>query len=118
MKLYGKEYNTVAESISINLDRLIENLNKAKEKHLTAQGLTNLVDRGYNNFHINKVGQKFLYLDAGGSGCFLVEIATGELYNIKGYGVPDYNKKKKADIGNVATVDASWLYSKRWNYLR
>ena len=52
------------------------------------------------------------------SGAFLVEIATGELYNIKGYGVPDKNKKKKADIGNIYTVDPAWLHSRRWNYLR
>ena len=28
------------------------------------------------------------------------------------------NKKQKADIGNIATVDPTWLHSKRFNYLR
>lgn len=78
--------------------------------------------KGYSFPHdkwtLKKVGKKFAYLDCGGSGAFLVEIATGELYNIKGYGVPDYNKKKKADIGNINTVDPKVLHSKRWNYLR
>ena len=65
-----------------------------------------------------KIGRKFVNLDIGRSGAFMVEKATGELYNIKGYGQPDYNKKKKADIGNIATVDPAWLLTKRWNYLR
>ncbi len=72
----------------------------------------------HDKWTLKKMGKKFAYLDCGGSGAFLVEIATGELYNIKGYGVPDYNKKKKADIGNINTVDPKVLHSKRWNYLR
>ena len=67
---------------------------------------------------ITKQRKKFIAIDCGGSGAFLVEKTTGELFNIKGYGVPDYNKKKKADIGNVKTVDPVWLWSKRFNYLR
>ena len=61
---------------------------------------------------------KFTALDIGGSGAFLLENATGELYNIKGYGVPDRNKKLKADIGNLATVDPAYLHAHRFNYLR
>ena len=65
-----------------------------------------------------KERSKFIAIDCGTSGAFLVEKTTGELYNIQGYGVPDRNKKKKADIGNVYTVDAAWLWTKRYNYLR
>lgn len=54
----------------------------------------------------------------GHSGAFLVDKQTGELYNIKSYGVPDHNKKAKSDIGNVFTVDPEFLWSKRHNYLR
>ena len=61
---------------------------------------------------------KFTALDIGGSGAFMVENATGELFNIKGYGVPDRNKKLKADIGNLATVDPAYLHAHRFNYLR
>ena len=127
------------------IEVLIDELNKVKEDQLQVRGLTNLVGKNYDDFHIEKVGKKFAYLNTGGpgvliytnikdyrkaaqlaidykleaaSGCFLIELGTGELYNIKGYGVPDYNKKKKSDIGNVFTVDAAWLYGKRWNYLR
>lgn len=74
--------------------------------------------RPWDHWVVSKSGKKFTYLDIGRSGAFLVEHATGELYNIKGYGVPDYNKKKKADIGNLATVDPAVLHTKRWNYLR
>ena len=63
-------------------------------------------------------GRKFAAIDVGTSGAWLVEKATGEIYNIKGYGVPDYNKKQKANIGNIATVDAQAMHARRWNYLR
>ncbi len=62
--------------------------------------------------------KKFIALDCNGSGYFLVEKETGELFNIKAYGVPDRNKKLKANLGNIATVDARFLYEKRYNYLR
>ncbi len=66
-----------------------------------------------------KERQKFIAIDCGNSGAFLVEKSSGELYNIKSkYGVPDYNKKQKANIGNIQTVDPAFLWSKRWNYLR
>jgi hypothetical protein len=68
-------------------------------------------------WHI-KERSKFDALDCGDSGAFLVEKATGELFNISGYGRPDYNKKRKADLGNVLTVDAEALHARRWNYLR
>jgi hypothetical protein len=72
----------------------------------------------WDQWSIKKEGKKFAYLDKGTSGVFLIERATGELYNIKGYGVPDYNKKQKADIGNLATVDVQVLHTKQYNYLR
>lgn len=48
----------------------------------------------------------------------MVDRNTGEIFNIKAYGVPDRNKKIKADIGNVRTVDPEKMHSLRWNYLR
>ena len=65
-----------------------------------------------------KTRTKFTAIDIGTSGAFLVEKATGELFNIKGYGVPDRNKKRKADIGNLATVDPAYLHAHQFNYLR
>ena len=61
---------------------------------------------------------KYIRIDCGGSGAFMVRIADGELFNIKGYGVPDQNKKLKADLGNIATVNPAALHKRRYNYLR
>ena len=61
---------------------------------------------------------KFCAIDIGSYGAFLVDKQNGELFNIKAYGVADRNKKIKADIGNIFTVDGAVLYSKRYNYLR
>src|ERR1035437_6757293 len=61
--------------------------------------------------------KKFNAIDIGHSGAWLVDKATGEIYNISGYGRPDYNKKK-ADIGNIFTVAARVMHGKRYNYLR
>lgn len=63
-------------------------------------------------------GRKFISLDQGSGGHFLIEKATGEIFNIKAYGVPDYNKKKKSDVGNIKTVSVQRLWDMRYNYLR
>lgn len=62
--------------------------------------------------------RKFVVIDIGTSGAYMVERATGELFNIKGYGVPDRNKKRKADLGNVTTANGAELLKRRYNYLR
>jgi len=43
---------------------------------------------------------------------------TGEIFNIKAYGQVDKNKKLKADIGNLETVDPEDMHRRRYNYLR
>ncbi len=98
----------------MTVDDLIEQLNAIEaRKHL---------EKGFTSFPADKwnarTAKKFVHINCGGSGAFLLEIATGELYNIKAYGVADLNKKVKADIGNIETVDAEVLHSKRWNHLR
>ena len=98
----------------MNVEELIVELNTIEVRKHAAKGFTFPADV----WKVKKVGKKFTYLDIGGSGAFLLEHGTGELYNIKGYGVPDYNKKKKADLGNIATVNVEELHEKRWNYLR
>jgi hypothetical protein len=65
-----------------------------------------------------KVRSKFVAIDVKSSGAWLVERKTGEIYNIKGYGVADYNKKQKANLGNIFTVDIKNMHEKRWTYLR
>lgn len=98
-----------------HIERVLIGLNACQLKKDTENGYQNI-----DTWHINdkRKGKKFISLDCGTSGAFLIEKETGELFNIKGYGVPDYNKKKKADIGNIATVNPETLFTKRYNYLR
>ena len=97
-----------------SIENVLSQLNTAERKKHTAEGYVRSADVWYS-----KERRKFWALDCGGSGAFLVEKATGELFNIKSaYGVPDYNKKKKANLGNIQTVDGEWLQTKRWNYLK
>lgn len=61
---------------------------------------------------------KFYAIDVGTSGAWLVEKATGEIFNIMAYGKADKNKKQKADLGNILTADPARVHAGRWNYLR
>jgi hypothetical protein len=112
------ERKTVENNLTETLENLCKALNVIKNATYKAQGFPETMQEGYDTYHVKKVGKKYAYIDSGGSGVFLVEVSTGELYNIKAYGVADFNKKKKADIGNVYTVNPEVLYTKRWNYLR
>jgi hypothetical protein len=102
------------DATTAKLVEIVAGLNAAEQKHFDKLGYT----FPHDVWQVKKVGAKFTYLDCGGSGAFLVENTTGELFNIQGYGKPDYNKKQKADIGNIFTVDPAVLHAKRWNYLR
>ena len=100
--------------MSVQIQRVINGLNIAEAAQHKRNGFTkhppelwHTVDR-----------RKYVHINCGGSGAFLCDKKTGELFNIKGYGVADKNKKAKADIGNIATVDPTWLHSRRWNHLR
>ena len=97
-----------------SVENVLAQLNTAERKDHTSLGYIHPPD-----FWHSKERRKFWALDCGGSGAFLVEKTTGEIFNIKSaYGVPDYNKKKKANLGNIQTVDGEWLQTKRWNYLK
>lgn len=97
-------------------------LEEAEEARLRDEGITCYFDEDgklkYEHRVFVKRGRKFDKIDIGSSGAYMVERATGELYNIKAYGVPDYNKKRKADIGNIFTADAKEVLAKRYNYLK
>lgn len=99
-------------SLLAHIDRVIAGLNEAEDAQHRARWSTE-PDK-WHAVH----RQKFSALDCGSSGAFLVERATGELFNISAYGRADRNKKRKADLGNIATVEPKWLHGKRWNYLR
>lgn len=97
----------------MTITELIDALNIVEAREFKRMGYTHPPDVWHA-----KPKRKYINLDCGGSGAFLVEIETGELFNIKAYGVADQNKKRKANLGNIATVDAEQLHRRRWNYLR
>lgn len=104
---------TPNEQLLAHIDRVIAGLNEAEQSRHTALGYCGFAP---DKWHL-KPRAKYRAIDCGTSGAFLVD-AAGELYNISGYGRPDMNKKRKANLGNIATVDPDWLHSKRYNYLR
>ena len=79
------------------------------------------VNRGYVNLlptfdtqeekHTH-TGAKYIRLDVGSSGAWMLEIATGDIFGIKGYGVPD----KKKIVGNVGDpqFDGALLWRDRF----
>lgn len=100
------------ETLLFHIDRVLAGLNETEQRVHTANGYTHAADQ----WHM-KPRTKYRAIDCGSSGAFLVD-TEGELYNIHGYGKPDMNKKRKANLGNIATIDPQWLHSKRYNYLR
>ena len=93
--------------------KIIPGLNDCQKKYYKAMGYT-LHPPSWDA----KERSKYIALDQDGAGYFLIEKATGEIFNIKGYGVPDKNKKKKADLGNILEADPAGLWDRRYNYLR
>ena len=93
----------------------INGLDEALKRVLA--GLNEITSDPNNIWHL-KPGRKYYKLNCGTSGAVLVEKDSGELFNIKAYGVADRNKKRKADIGNILTCDPAELHSRRWNYHR
>lgn len=91
----------------------VDKLNVIEQREHARKGFTFPTDVWYA-----KPRHKFIALDCHTAGAFLVENKTGEIYNIKGYGQADYNKKAKANLGNILTADPELIHSKRWNYLK
>ena len=79
------------------------------EKHYNADGFTYPADKAYGSF-----GHKYARLNVGGSGAFMVEIESGIIYGIRGYGKVD----KKKVSGNIydPAFNASVLVRDRFRY--
>lgn len=99
--------------IETRIMSLVGDLNRIERRKHLANGYTHAADLVHWTPR-----RKFIAIDIGSSGAWLVERETGEIFNIKGYGVADRNKKAKSNIGNVATVDPERMHSMRFNYLR
>lgn len=110
------------------IKEVISMLNVCECDKLKASGMTNecffnsdgSLTECYKWIIIEK--KKYVYVNCGSSGVFMIERETGEIYNTKGYGTIDKNKKIKADLGNITDYGdiekVKYLHSKRYNYLR
>jgi hypothetical protein len=99
---------------------LIETMNQWHEAHrqqFVKNGYTNLLDTfdQQEEKHAH-VGAKYIRLDVGGSGAWMLETATGIIYNIKGYGKVD-KKKIVGDINDTA-FDGAVLFRDRFRHGR
>lgn len=104
------------------VDHFVHELNNLIAEKFKKEGMDwafdlhgNLID---SEKAYTKPGKRFLKINIGGSGAYMMEKETGELYNIRGYGQPDHNKKKKSDLGNIQTCDPRRVFELRHNYLR
>ena len=107
------------------IKQLIEGLNFSEVERLKAEGYLNecffnasgTLTEAYT--WEAKEKKKYIYLDVGGSGAFMIEIETGLIFGIKGYGSP--NKLKC--YGSVFDMldlfkFGKFLHSKRFDYRR
>jgi hypothetical protein len=93
-------------------DRILEQWQAAvNHKHHDVSKFTHSADQVHGTF-----GLKYARLDIGGSGAFMVEMSTGIVYGIKGYGQVD----KKKISGNIydPSFDAAVLVNTRFQYGR
>jgi hypothetical protein len=118
---------------------LVEELNQLEAEKLKKEGYINSAFFNQDgsltdNYKVSfKEKQKYFYIDFGSSGVFMISkeeikgqnksitfnFPIGSIFNIKGYGTPDFNKKLKSDLGNINTItDIKALHNKRWNYLK
>lgn len=105
---------TLRTDVAAKLNEAVTVLDGLEKDDFDRRGLI----LGPDKWQWRYAGHRWAHLNCGHSGAFLVEAATGELYNIKAYGTPDHNKKAKADLGNILTAELASLQTRRWNYLR
>jgi hypothetical protein len=79
------------------------------ERHYSVEKFTHSADQVHGHY-----GAKYAKLDIAGSGAFMVDIESGIIYQIKGYGKVD----KKKNIGNIydPNFDAVVLVRDRFRY--
>lgn len=98
----------IAASIVVRFNSILLQWQVAVNKnHYDANGFTHPADQVHGTF-----GAKYARLDIGGSGAFMVEIETGIIYGIMGYGKVD----KKKISGNIydPTFDGATLLPTRF----
>ena len=112
---------TYQDMIRARVEEVAGLIELARQAEFKAQGYGDHLVYGEREKVTVTARKKYFAIDIALGGAFLVEKATGEIFNIQGYGKPDKNKKKKADLGNI-TDDrediGGFLYVRRYNYLR
>lgn len=95
------------------LNVLLSQWHEAHRQDFVRKGYTNLLDSfdTQEQKHIH-IGDKYARLDVGGSGAWMLEVSTGLVYGIKGYGTPD--KKKIAGDLNDPSFDGVILFRDRF----
>ncbi len=80
------------------VEQLLSQWHEAHRQQFVRDGYTNLLDSFdvQEKKHVH-VGAKYARLDVGGSGAFMLEMATGVIFGIKGYGTAD----KKKIVGDI-----------------
>jgi len=112
-----------------DIKTVVDGLNICEIERLKASGFTNSCfineDGSLTESHKWNIKEKkkYIYIDCGTGGVFMVIREDGEIYNIKGYGTPDKNKKIKSNLGKIQDYidndrDIKDLHKKRYNYLR
>lgn len=106
--------------MSFAYETVIKALNQWHEAHradFVRSGYTNLLD----SFDVQEqkhghLGDRYMRLDVGSSGAWMLELATGDVYGIKGYGKID----RKKCAGNIydPTFDGAILFRDRFRHGR
>lgn len=108
------------EDVSYAYETIIRVLNQWHEAHraeFVRDGYTNLLPtfdtQEEKHAHI---GGKYMRLDVGTSGAWMLELSTGEVYGIKGYGKID----RKKHAGNIfhPQFDGAVLFKARFMHGR
>src|SRR6267143_1017038 len=76
----------ISEELAAKLEAFRAALEAATARRLSSDGYSLEVHAGNWECTV-KVGRKYANVDRGRSGCYMVDVATQEIFSIKGYGV-------------------------------
>lgn len=107
----------VSSELSKRLEQVLSQWHEAHRADFVRSGYTNLLSTFDSQYKKHShIGNKYVRLDVGGSGAWMLEISTGDVFGIKGYGVVD----RKKVVGNVndITFDGALLWRDRFRHGR
>lgn len=114
---HSKFYSNIAPKEYEAILKAMNQWHEAHRQQFVRDRLTNLIDTfdQHEEKHAH-IGGKYMRLDVGTSGAWMVEMSTGIVYGIKGYGKVD----KKKIAGNIysETFDGAVLFRDRFRHGR